>query len=180
MSTIHEKWIHTTGCPWAFFSMEGCCGSLWLETYTRNLLICIHDTLEICSFVSAIHEKSAGLYLQYTRNLLVCIHDTREICSFVSAIHENQVCWFISAIHDNQICWFVSIMHEKWIYITDCQWSLFFFFFFISFFLFLFLFQYGGLLWISVAWNVHEKSAGLYLQYSRNLLVCIYNTREVC
>ena len=51
---------------------------------------------------------------------------------------------------------------------------------FFFFFFFLFLFQYGGLLWISVAWNVHEKSAGLYLQYSRNLLVCIYNTREVC
>ena len=28
--------------------------------------------------------------------------------------------------------------------------------------------------------TILEKSAGLYLQYSRNLLVCIYNTREIC
>ena len=180
--TIHENFIFATGCQCSFFSMGRCRGPLWLEW---NVL---HDTREICWFVLAIHEKSAGFYLQYTRNeftllavsghfsvwravaypcglkhtprytrnLLVCIHDTLEICWFVSTINEKSARLYLqyTRIKAARLC----------LQYTRNEFTL-----------------------LAVSGHFFSMEAVVYPcglkhtpRYTRNLLVCIHDTLEIC
>ena len=140
--TIHEKsagfYLQYTRHEFTLLAVSGHfsvrrtveypCGLKHTPRYTRNLLVCIHDTREICWFVSTIHEKSAGLYPRYTRNLLVCIGDTRELNLLVCVYNTREMnlhYWLSVSIFSvwrgavdpcglkctREICWFVSTIH---------------------------------------------------------------------
>ena len=109
---------------------------------------------------------------RYTRNLLVCIHDKREICWFVSTINEKSARLYLqyTRIKSAPLClqytrneFTLLAVREHfsvWRAVVDpCG-----------------LKRTREICWFVSA--IHEKSARLYPRYTRNLLVCICNTRE--